>query len=176
MSTLLPRILLALVVAVTGLHAEEPLAEPLLKNGNFELGDEGWKLGKRFVIEQGGGRNGTRALFFERTDKADKAYASQEVRLVPGKKYRFSAWMRYIRPEGDSKGATLGVEFYENGKFIKATYAQGLVSAEDWKKVEGEVIVPDNANSARLMLQIRKEQLGLTQTGLSFHCSHNNDV
>ena len=160
MSTLLPRILLALVVAVTGLHAEEPLAEPLLKNGNFELGDEGWKLGKRFVIEQGGGRNGTRALFFERTDKADKAYASQEVRLVPGKKYRFSAWMRYIRPEGDSKGATLGVEFYENGKFIKATYAQGLVSAEDWKKVEGEVIVPDNANSARLMLQIRKEQLG----------------
>ncbi len=160
MSTLLLRILLVLVVAVTGLHAEEPPAEPLLKNGNFELGDQGWKLGKRFVIEQGGGRNGTRALFFERTDKADKAYASQEVRLVPGKKYRFSAWMRYIRPEGDSKGATLGVEFYENGKFIKATYAQGLVSAEDWKKVEGEVIVPDNASSARLMLQVRKEQLG----------------
>ncbi len=160
MITLLPRILLTLLVAVTGLHAEESPAEPLLKNGNFELGEEGWKLGKGFVIEQGGGRSSTRALFFERTDKADKASASHEVKLVPGKKYRFSAWMRYIRPEGDSKGATLGLEFYENGKFIKAVYAPGLVSAEDWKKVEGEAIVPDNADSTRLVLQIRREQLG----------------
>ena len=160
MSTLLPRILLTLVVAVTGLHAEEPPAEPLLKNGNFELGEEGWKLGKGFVIEQGGGRSSTRALFFERSDKADKSYSYQEVKLMPGKKYRFSAWMRYIRPEGDSKGATLGLEFFEKGKFIKAVYAPGLVSAEDWKKVEGEAIVPDNADSARLVLQIRREQLG----------------
>ncbi len=160
MITLLPRILLTLLVVVTGLHAEEPPAEPLLKNGNFELGEEGWKLGKGFVIEQGGGRSSTRALFFERTDKADKASASHEVKLVPGKKYRFSAWMRYIRPEGDSKGATLGLEFYENGKFIKAVYAPGLVSAEDWKKVEGEAVVPDNADSTRLVLQIRREQLG----------------
>ena len=160
MSTLLPRILLTLVVAVTGLHAEEPPAEPLLKNGNFELGEEGWKLGKGFVIEQGGGRSSTRALFFERSDKADKSYSYQEVKLMPGKKYRFSAWMRYIRPEGDSKGATLGLEFFEKGKFIKAIYPPGLVSADDWKKVEGEAIVPDNADSARLVLQIRREQLG----------------
>jgi|GEM_PF-4028223 len=85
MSTLLPRILLSLLVAVTGLHAEEASSYCLLKNGDFELGEEGWKLGKGFVIEQGGGRSSTRALFFERTDKADKAYASQEVKLVPGR-------------------------------------------------------------------------------------------
>ncbi|MFN6043907.1 MAG: carbohydrate binding domain-containing protein [Verrucomicrobiota bacterium] len=135
-------------------------AAPLLKNGDFELNAEAWNLGKGFVIEQGGGRSSTRALFFERTDKADISFTSQEVKVVPGAKYRFSAWMRYIRPEGDSKGATLGLEFFENGKFIKAIYPPGLISANDWTKVEGSAVVPDNADSARLVLQIRKEQLG----------------
>jgi hypothetical protein len=136
-------------------------AAPLLKNGNFELGEEGWKLGKGYVIEQGGGRSSTRALYFERTDKADKAFTYQKINVVPGAKYKFSAWMRYIRPEGDSKGATLGMEFYdETGKFIKATYPPGLISAQDWTKVEGSAVAPDNATSARFVLMIRKEQIG----------------
>jgi hypothetical protein len=117
-------------------------------------------LGDGYVIEQGGGRSSTRALFFERTDKADKAFAYQEVKLEPGKKYRFSAWMRYVRPEGDLPGATLGLEFYENGEFMKAAYAVGVISANDWTKVEKEAIVPENATSARLVLQIRREQIG----------------
>lgn len=135
-------------------------AAPLLKNGDFELNAEAWNLGKGFVIEQGGGRSSTRALSFERTDKADMAFTYQEVKVVPGAKYRFSAWMRYVRPEGDIKGATLGLEFFENGKFIKAIYPPGLISADDWTKVEGYAVVPENATYARLVLQIRKEQLG----------------
>ena len=148
-------------LATPALHAEEPSSAPLLKNGNFELGEEGWKLGKGYVIEQGGGRSSTRALYFERTDKADKAFTYQKINVVPGAKYKFSAWMRYVRPEGDSKGATLGMEFYdETGKFIKATYPPGLISAQDWTKVEGSAVVPDNATSARFVLMIRKEQIG----------------
>jgi hypothetical protein len=148
-------------LATPALHAEEPSSAPLLKNGNFELGEEGWKLGKGYVIEQGGGRSSTRALYFERTDKADKAFTYQKINVVPGAKYKFSAWMRYVRPEGDSKGATLGMEFYdETGKFIKATYPPGLISAQDWTKVEGSAVAPDNAASARLALQIRREQIG----------------
>ena len=160
------RILLACLLgsfflASSGLRAQEATpAAPPLKNGDFELGEEGWNLGKGFVIEQGGGRSSTRALFFERTDKADKAFAYQEVKLEPGKKYRFSAWMRYVRPEGDLPGATLGLEFYENGEFMKAAYAVGVISANDWTKVEKEAIVPDKATSARLVLQIRREQIG----------------
>ena len=148
-------------LATPALHAEEPSSAPLLKNGNFELGEEGWKLGKGYVIEQGGGRSSTRALYFERTDKADKAFTYQKINVVPGAKYKFSAWMRYVRPEGDSKGATLGMEFYdETGKFIKATYPPGLISAQDWTKVEGSAVVPDNGTSARFVLMIRKEQIG----------------
>ncbi len=141
--------------------AVETISVPLLENGNFELDGQGWKLGKGYVIEQGVGRSSTRALFFERRDKADKAFTYQNVKVVPGAKYRFSAWMRYIRPEGDSKGATLGMEFYdESGKFIKGVYPPGLISAEDWTKVEGSAVVPDNVTSARLVLMIRKEQIG----------------
>jgi hypothetical protein len=136
-------------------------AAPLLKNGDFELDGQGWNLGDGYVIEQGGGRSSTRALFFERTDKEDKSFSYQEVKLEPGKKYRFSAWMRYIRPEGDSKGATLGMEFFdESRKFIKAIYSPGFISADDWTKVEGYAVVPENATSARLVLQIRREQIG----------------
>jgi hypothetical protein len=135
-------------------------AAPLLKNGDFELDGQGWKLGDGYVIEQGGGRSSTRALFFERTDKEDKSFSYQEVKLEPGKKYRFSAWMRYVRPEGDLPGATLGLEFYENGEFMKAAYAVGVISANDWTKVEKEAIVPDKATSARVVLQIRREQIG----------------
>jgi hypothetical protein len=162
--------LFAILLMTTAGYAQEKTAEnskitstlpvPAIANGNFELGAEGWKLGKGYVIEQAGGRNGTQALFFERTDKADKTFAYQDIKLVPGTKYRFSAWMRYIRPEGDIKGATLGLEFYENGKFLKASYAPGLVSAADWTKVEQDALVPDNATSARLVLMIRYPQLG----------------
>jgi hypothetical protein len=155
---LLPCLLGSLFLLAPGLRAGE--AAPLLKNGSFELGEEGWKMGKGHLIEQAGGRSSTRALFFERTDKADTAFAYQEIKLVPGAKYRFSAWMRYVRPEGDLKGATLGVEHYADGKFLKATYSPGLVSAGDWKKVEADTIVPENATLSRFVLMLRKEQLG----------------
>jgi hypothetical protein len=169
---LTPLMLFAILLLTTAGYAQDKTAEnskptstlpvPAIANANFELGAEGWNLGKGYVIEQAGGRNGTQALFFERTDKADKTFAYQDIKLVPGTKYRFSAWMRYVRPEGDggNPGATLGLEFYENGKFLKAGYATGLVSAADWTKVEKEAIVPDNATSARLVLMIRYQLLG----------------
>jgi hypothetical protein len=149
------------VLTAPDLRAEQAGSAPALENGNFELDGQGWNLGNGFTIEQGGGRSGTRALFFERTDVADKAYTYQKINVVPGAKYRFSAWMRYTRPEGDAKGATLGMEFYdEGGKFIKGTYPPGLISADEWTKVESTAVVPDTAVSARLVLMIRKEQLG----------------
>jgi hypothetical protein len=52
------------------------------------------------------------------------------------------------------------LEFYENGEFMKAAYAVGVISANDWTKVEKEAIVPDKATSARVVLQIRREQIG----------------
>lgn len=142
--------------------AVEPPSAPLLKNGQFELEMEGWKAGPGHVIEKSGGRNGTGALFYERTNIEDKAFCYQTLKLEQGKKYRFSAWMRCLRPpgDGDLRGATLGLEFYENGKFLRADYAAGVVSADDWTKVEKDAIVPDNATSARLVLMLRAGRMG----------------
>ena len=143
-------------------RVEESASAPLLKNGQFELDKEGWTAGQGHVIEPSGGRNGTGALFYERTNIDEKAICYQTVKLEQGKKYRFSAWMRCLRPSGDvaSPAATVGLEFYENGIFIRADYAEGVVSAEDWTKVEKEAFVPDKATSARLVLMLRNGRLG----------------
>ncbi|MCK5921260.1 MAG: carbohydrate binding domain-containing protein, partial [Methylococcales bacterium] len=76
-------------------------AEPLLKNGAFQEGDDGWELPEPYRLENASGRNGTVSLSYERTSPDEYPLTSQDVQLEPGKRYRFSAW---VKTEGVENG------------------------------------------------------------------------
>jgi hypothetical protein len=67
---------------------------PVVANPQFEEGEAGWPLLAGYRIDPTGGRNGSGALRYERTDPEAYPLPFQVVRLEPGGRYRFGAWIR----------------------------------------------------------------------------------
>ena len=66
--------------------------DPLVENADFEKGADGWTLTPGYSVAKGEGRSMTAALAYENGDPAfPYAQPKQQVRLEPGKVYRFSA-------------------------------------------------------------------------------------
>ena len=63
-------------------------AGDLVLNGGFERGREGWTLPKAWKIEDGVGRNGSRALVWENEDPKHYAFPVYRVAFEPGGIYR----------------------------------------------------------------------------------------
>ena len=118
-------------------------------NGDFQNGAQGWSLTPGYQIENGSGCNGTAALAYSNTDpEFPYAIPKQEVKLEPGKVYRFSAW---IKTEGivpkRGVGASVCVECQDaDGKTLKWYWTSGLNGTKDWKRIEGRTRpIPENA-------------------------------
>lgn len=130
------------VVVATIMGAMLPLIaqDVLIRNGDFQTKDDGWNLTSGYSIEQGSGRNGTVALAYS-NENPELPYAQpkQEVRLEPGKVYRFSAWIRTqdIAPKVGA-GASVSIECQNaDGKTIKWNWTTGLKGTKGWTKIEG---------------------------------------
>ena len=123
--------------------------EILISNGDFQTGSECWTLTPGYSIEKGSGCNGTVALAYSNSDpEFPYAQPKQEVKLEPGKVYRFSAWMRtenLVPKRG--VGASVCVEFQDaEGKTLKWNWTAGLSGTKDWKRIEGMTrLVPEDA-------------------------------
>ena len=123
--------------------------EILISNGDFQTGSESWTLTPGYSIEKGSGCNGTVALAYSNSDpEFPYAQPKQEVKLEPGKVYRFSAWMRtenLVPKRG--VGASVCVEFQDaEGKTLKWNWTAGLSGTKDWQRIEGMTrLVPAEA-------------------------------
>ena len=153
------RVLLSLWITLL-VSASAMSAEPLLKNGGFQEGSKGWILPKPYTLENGRGRNGTVALSYERKSPDEYLLASQKVLLEPGKRYRFSAW---VKTEGVENGAaTVCLEFFKkSGLWGGGMYPTGSDGTTDWTLVEGTArISPEAREAARLSLYLTKGATG----------------
>lgn len=102
---------------------------------DFNAGADRWQLGSncRVVPE---GRNGTPALFMERTKPGDyrSALASLPLRLTPGCNYRCTAWYRTEDLPAQANIAAPAIEYRENNVYKRMKNLQAKASPE-WKKV-----------------------------------------
>ena len=132
----------ALVWGISGFSPAGSLfaQDALLVNGDFQNGAQGWSLTPGYQIEKGSGCNGTAALAYSNADpEFPYAIPKQEVKLEPGKVYRFSAWMRTegIVPKR-GVGASVCIECQDaQGKTIKWFWTSGLNGNRDWKRIAG---------------------------------------
>ncbi|MEN8255488.1 MAG: carbohydrate binding domain-containing protein [Verrucomicrobiota bacterium] len=147
------------VVATVLVAVSAMSAEPLLKNGAFEEGSKGWELPDPYKIKSFAGRNGTKALAYERKSADEYPLAHQMVGLEEGKRYTFSAW---IKTDGVKDGtASVCVEFYKkDGSWDRGTYPIGIDGTTDWTLVESSVLAPPELGSARIALYLAKGGTG----------------
>lgn len=132
-----------------------------LQNPGFQNRGKGWFLPDGYSIDPSGGRNGTIALKYERTNPKSYRLANQVVKLEPLKRYRFSAWIRTENLRGKESGGAVCLEFYKNGKYLRGSYPLGVTkSSDEWMQVVGETSVPAEADTCRLVLYLRPKMTG----------------
>lgn len=134
--------------------------EAAVANPDFEKGADGWPLPQGYRHDPTGGRNGSGALFYERTDPGGPM-TGQDLELQPGARCKFSAWIRTENIENPEwGGATICLEFYKGGKWHSGHYPAGVRGTAEWTRVEAVGMVPADAERTTLRLYLRNKATG----------------
>jgi len=137
------------------------LAGKIVTNGDFEKGTKGWPLPAGYRIDPMGGRDGSQAMFYERTDPVKYPLPAQALSLAPGMRYRFSAWIRSENVKNSTEaGATLCIQYGKGGKWLSGRYPLGITGTQGWTRVEATTTVPADAETSTLTLYFRPGATG----------------
>ena len=110
------------------------VAQNLVKNPGFEEGATGWGYAAECgMVEAGTGRNGSAGYLYRRTDPSDYHILRQDIKLEPGRRYRFTAWARPATPETDATNIGIILEFSKDGVFLGTQYTERVhEEGTDW--------------------------------------------
>ncbi len=135
-------------------------AESLLKNGDFEDGDAGWRMAAGSEIDVHGGYNGNSGLHVWRDDPEKYTFPMQRIHLEVGHLYQLSLW---TKGDGlDRVTSSYGVEYYGNGqKWLGGAYNRGpQESSFDWTYREVTVCPPVGTEFCQVVLYLEKGGTG----------------
>ena len=143
-------------------------AANMILNPGFEnLTDDGkaadWKApSKTYSYVKGEGRDGSTALKFSVKKKDPYTFPTQDVKVEPGKRYRFSAWVRTKDVDGKGAGATISVgSVAADGKWLGSGSAHGVRgTVDEWKKISFTVDVPTNAVKCEIAPYLSRGRTG----------------
>ena len=115
-----------------------------------------------YTFVKGEGRDGSCALKFSIGKKDKYSFPTQDLKLEPGKRYRFSAWVRTQDVNGKGAGATISVGSIDaNGKWLGSGSAHGVRgTVQDWQKISFLVDVPTNAVKCELAPYVSRGRTG----------------
>ena len=157
----LPILVLA-VVPVAAVAAEELHGPNLVANPGFEQEAEGWRLPAGYRVVQGAAaHSGGFFLASERTDPNAYRLAGQTVPCKPGRRYRFSVWVRANAVKGNDSGVTVCMEWSGKDGYLGGTHPAGVKGTTEWTRIEGITPpVPPEATNVRITLYLRKHMTG----------------
>ena len=139
---------------------------PIVTNGGFEAGGDGkvagWRAQGKYSFRAGAGINGTGAFYYENDNPKYYGVPGQKIHLAPGKRYRFSVWVRTEDVKGDESGASICVEWCgADGKWLGGAYAGGVKGTKFWTKIEGMTpVVPEKAHTFHVAPYVRNGMTG----------------
>lgn len=139
---------------------------PIVTNGGFEAGGDGkvagWRAQGKYAFRAGAGINGTGAFYYENDNPKYYGVPGQKIHLAPGKRYKFSVWIRTEDVKGDESGASICVEWCgADGKWLGGAYAGGVKGTKFWTKVDCMTpIIPEKAHTFHVAPYVRKGMTG----------------
>lgn len=157
-----------LVLISSGLADGWPVDLNLVGNPSFELAKlqstlpSGWSGPVPvYSIDRDVHRTGSASLKYVNPDAGRYCLASQKVDLLPGRKYRFSVWVKTAEIAGAESGATICLEWRgKDGKWLGGQYPTGVRGTADWTRVEGAARLPEDATSVSLLCYVRQTMTG----------------
>ncbi len=164
-------LLAAVCILAASRHApasEAAAGNNLVANPSFEIGRENSPLPQHwngpvqvYSMDRRVHRSGRACLKFASTDAKRYALCSQQVTLQPGRKYRFSVWIRTRDIAGPESGATICLEWQDRqGKWLGGSYPSGVKGTHGWTRVEGVARVSTDAGSCSLTCYVREGMTG----------------
>ena len=153
---------LAVILSACACAAEGPI----VTNGGFEAGGDGkvagWRAQGKYAFRAGAGINGTGAFYYENDNPKYYGVPGQKIHLAPGKRYKFSVWIRTEDVKGDESGASICVEWCgADGKWLGGAYAGGVKGTKFWTKVDCMTpIIPEKAHTFHVAPYVRKGMTG----------------
>ena len=140
--------------------------EAIVRNGGFEAGGDGkvagWREQGKYAFRAGEGVNGTGAFYYENDNPKYYGVPGQKIQLTPGKRYKFSVWIRTEDIKGGESGASICVEWCgADGKWLGGAYAGGVKGTKFWTKIEGMTpVVPEKAHTFHVAPYVRNGMTG----------------
>ena len=136
----------------------------LVRNAGFEQGAAGWENIDGTECSTGSyGINQTGGLHYRRPAPGGYRQVSQQIRIVPGRRYRFGAMVRTRGVTGE--GAGICIEGYDD-KYAGGGYVHNRTGDTDWQLLTGEFTAkPDRPDANyKITLYLRKNaaRRGLT--------------
>lgn len=116
-----------------------------LLNGDFETVDGSGRAvdwayeSKYFRVDRAGGRNGTSGMLFDNRGDGCGSPLLQRVRVRPGMKYMFGAWIKPDKLEGKGFGGRICILWEDKyGRSLDGYYISGHIrGGGDWRLSEG---------------------------------------
>lgn len=158
----------SLALTVVFLGFTQASADELLVNAGFEHSvakgtmPKSWRGDTNvYSLDRTVKRSGEASLKYENAEPNHYRLAAQMVPLLPGRKYRFSVWIKTDQIVGQESGATICLEWQDkDGKWMGGTYPTGIKGTRDWTRVEGVVRIPKEAGAVNLQCYVRKGMTG----------------
>ncbi|MST96408.1 hypothetical protein FYJ85_05025 [Victivallaceae bacterium BBE-744-WT-12] len=132
----------------------------LVRNAGFEQGAAGWENIDGTECSTGSyGINQTGGLHYRRPAPGGYRQVSQQIRIVPGRRYRFGAMVRTRGVTGE--GAGICIEGYDD-KYAGGGYVHNRTGDTDWQLLTGEFTAkPDRTDANyKITLYLRKNATG----------------
>lgn len=140
----------------------------LVTNSGFEAVDAqnqvvGWQARPPvYRFAEGVGRNGSRALYYDNQNPKYYHVPSQRIQLEPGALYEFEVWVKTEKIEGPETGASICVEWSDNGKYLGGSYAPGIRGTHGaWQRIHCITTpIASNATSFSISPYVRRGMTG----------------
>jgi hypothetical protein len=129
----------------------------------FDSDDDAWRLPGGFEIRSGEGRNGTKALHYERRKPDEYVLAFRKLDLKPDTVYSVSVWIRTKEVVQKNEGGDWGgvcVEFSKNGKWSGGVYPTHRGEFHEWRRVEFKFKSRGPEYASTVTFYLRKGALG----------------
>ncbi len=125
--------------------------EPLSWQGDYQI----------YTIDNKVHFEGDNSLKFKNNNPDIYKVFYQKIKIVPGAKYKFSAYVKTKGIKGKDTGATICLQWYnKDGTWLGGSFPAGIKGDNNWTLIKDEAQISEDAASVLIFCYVRKGMTG----------------